>query len=94
MLGAAVRPMTLSDVEGRFTARGRWRDRLPTILDTLEALGRARGRGHGKGMARVLERTAIESRLLRGARVAGRSNSAPAGVQLGCATYLDADSRL
>lgn len=42
VLSAAVRPLTLADVEARFTARGRWRDRLPIILDTLEALGRAR----------------------------------------------------
>ena len=30
------------ELVSRFSARGRWRDRLPTILDTLEALGRAR----------------------------------------------------
>jgi hypothetical protein len=42
VLSATVRPLTLAEVEARFTARGRWRDRLPTILDTLEALGRAR----------------------------------------------------
>ena len=37
-------PVALSqaDIEARFSARGRWRERLPTILDTLEALGRAR----------------------------------------------------
>jgi hypothetical protein len=29
-------------VDGRSRARGRWRERLPVILDTLEALGRAR----------------------------------------------------
>lgn len=34
--------LTLGDVEARFTARGRWRERLPTILATLEALGRTR----------------------------------------------------
>ena len=34
--------LSLADIEARFTARGRWRERLPTILDTLEALGRAR----------------------------------------------------
>jgi hypothetical protein len=42
VLSVAARPLTLADVEASFTARGRWRDRLPTILDTLEALGRAR----------------------------------------------------
>ncbi|HOW46470.1 MAG TPA: hypothetical protein P5163_01460 [Rubrivivax sp.] len=34
--------MTLAELEARFSARGRWRERLPTILDTLAALGRAR----------------------------------------------------
>lgn len=42
MLAASPRALALADVEARFTSRGRWRDRLPTILDTLEALGRAR----------------------------------------------------
>ncbi|MDO9314268.1 MAG: class I SAM-dependent DNA methyltransferase [Burkholderiaceae bacterium] len=35
----------IDDLASRFTARGRWRDRLPMILDTLEALGRARRDG-------------------------------------------------
>lgn len=42
VLAASPRALALADVEARFTSRGRWRDRLPTILDTLEALGRAR----------------------------------------------------
>jgi hypothetical protein len=42
VLTSAGRPLSVADLESRFTARGRWRDRLPTILDTLEALGRAR----------------------------------------------------
>ena len=39
------------DIEGlaeRFSGRGRWRERLPTILDTLVALGRARTQGEGR----------------------------------------------
>ena len=36
------RPLSLDDLAACFSARGRWRDRLPTILDTLEALGRVR----------------------------------------------------
>ncbi len=32
----------MADIETRFTARGRWRERLPTILEPLEALGRTR----------------------------------------------------
>lgn len=42
VLAAQPRPMALADLEARFTARGRWRERLPVILDTLVALGRAR----------------------------------------------------
>ena len=34
--------MSLDDLAGCLTARGRWRDRLPTILDTPDALGRVR----------------------------------------------------
>ena len=42
VLASAGRPFTPADLEARFSARGRWRDRLPVILETLEALGRAR----------------------------------------------------
>jgi len=42
VLAASARPLTLPDLEASFAARGRWRDRLPIIIDTLEALGRAR----------------------------------------------------
>jgi hypothetical protein len=41
-LASSPAALSLADIEARFTARGRWRERLPTILDTLEALGRAR----------------------------------------------------
>lgn len=34
--------MTLDMTAANFSARGRWRDRLSTILETLEALGRAK----------------------------------------------------
>lgn len=34
--------LTLGTLAMRFSGRGRWRERLPTILDTLVALGRAR----------------------------------------------------
>lgn len=47
VLSATPAALKLADLEARFTARGRWRDRLPTILDTLEALGRARRDGAG-----------------------------------------------
>jgi hypothetical protein len=45
VLSASPRALSLADLEQRFAARGRWRDRLPTIVDTLEALGRARPAG-------------------------------------------------
>ena len=35
-------PLSLPELEARFRACGCWRDRLPTILDTLEARGYAR----------------------------------------------------
>lgn len=42
LLAASPQPLALADLEARFQARGRWRERLPTIVDTLEAIGRAR----------------------------------------------------
>jgi hypothetical protein len=42
VLSSATRPLTQQDIETHFTARGRWRARLPVILETLVALGRAR----------------------------------------------------
>jgi hypothetical protein len=42
LLATSPTPLALADLEARFQARGRWRDRLPVILDTLAALGRAR----------------------------------------------------
>jgi len=42
LLAAAGRPLPLADIEAGFTGRGRWRERLPVILDALTALGRAR----------------------------------------------------
>jgi hypothetical protein len=47
VLAGSGRALTLADLEARFTARGRWRERLPTIIHTLEALGRARRVGNG-----------------------------------------------
>jgi hypothetical protein len=46
-LAAGAAPLTLAELESRFAARGRSRDRLPVILDTLEALARARRSGAG-----------------------------------------------
>lgn len=42
VLQGAGRALDLDGLAGHFNGRGRWRDRLPTLLDTLVALGRAR----------------------------------------------------
>ena len=34
-------PLSLPDIEARFKGRGPWKKSLPTLLQTLEALGRA-----------------------------------------------------
>lgn len=40
--------LDLDGLAARFSSRGRWRERLPTILDALVALGRAHTRGDGR----------------------------------------------
>ncbi|WP_342720285.1 DNA methyltransferase [Acidovorax sp. FHTAMBA] len=40
-LAASPTPLTLSAIEARFKGRGPWKKGLPTLLQTLEALGRA-----------------------------------------------------
>ncbi|MHB1124467.1 MAG: class I SAM-dependent DNA methyltransferase [Ramlibacter sp.] len=42
LLSTQGTPLAVENIASHFTARGRWRERLPTILQTLEALGRAR----------------------------------------------------
>lgn len=42
VLAAAGRGLDLEEVAAHFSGRGRWRDRLPMLLDTLVALGRVR----------------------------------------------------
>ena len=37
--------MTLTNIEAHFKSRGAWKKSLPRILETLEALGRARRDG-------------------------------------------------
>jgi hypothetical protein len=48
VLGGAPAPLSMGAIAAHFTARGRWRERLPTILETLEALGRARPTSDGR----------------------------------------------
>jgi hypothetical protein len=47
-LAAAGAPLDEAALAAAFSARGRWRERLPTILDTLVAIGRARRDGAGR----------------------------------------------
>jgi hypothetical protein len=41
LLTQASRALTLPEIEARFKGRGAWKKALPTLLQTLEALGRA-----------------------------------------------------
>jgi hypothetical protein len=45
VLAGASGALALADIEARFKGRGPWKKSLPRILDTLEALGRARHEG-------------------------------------------------
>lgn len=47
VLARARGPLDLDAIAAHFSARGRWRDRLPELLDTLTALGRAHRDGNG-----------------------------------------------
>ena len=52
MLSASTVPLTLAQIEARFKGKGGWKKGLRTLLETLEALGRAQrcvggDTGHG-----------------------------------------------
>ena len=47
VLGEAAAPLTEADLAARFTGKGPWKKRLPQLLGTLAALGRARAVGGG-----------------------------------------------
>ncbi len=47
LLAATPRALPEAAIADHFTGRGPWKKRLPQILQTLEALGRARGGGEG-----------------------------------------------
>ena len=42
VLAASTAPLAVADIEARFKGKGPWKKGLPRILETLEALGRAR----------------------------------------------------
>ncbi len=45
VLAATPAALDLDAIAARFKGKGRWRERLPTLLDTLVAIGRAHGDG-------------------------------------------------
>ena len=47
VLATSTAPLTVADIEAGFKGKGPWKKGLPRILDTLEALGRARREGAG-----------------------------------------------
>ena len=47
VLSSHAGTLTLAEIEARFKGRGPWKKSLPRILETLEALGRARREGDG-----------------------------------------------
>ena len=47
LLAASAQPLNLDALATRYKGRGPWKKSLPRILDTLEALGRARREGQG-----------------------------------------------
>lgn len=40
-LAASAIPLSIDDIANRFSGRGKWKTRLPQLLDMLVALGRA-----------------------------------------------------
>ena len=48
VMAKAGRSLDLDELAAHYSGRGRWRDRLPTLLETLVALGRLRQRADGR----------------------------------------------
>ncbi|MDP3086443.1 MAG: class I SAM-dependent DNA methyltransferase [Rubrivivax sp.] len=48
VMAKAGRGLDQTELAAHFSGRGRWRERLPTLLDTLVALGRLRQRADGR----------------------------------------------
>ncbi|MBK9086587.1 MAG: class I SAM-dependent DNA methyltransferase [Sterolibacteriaceae bacterium] len=51
VLAQAAAAQSLDELAARFSGRGKWRKRLPQIIETLVALGRAREAGPGRYIA-------------------------------------------
>ncbi len=51
LLSASPSALTLADIEAHFKGRGAWKKNLPTLLQTLAALGRAHPQEHPEGVA-------------------------------------------
>ena len=47
LLASAGAALSLADLEASFKGKGPWKKGLPRILETLQALGRARREGDG-----------------------------------------------
>ena len=50
VMAGLSRSLDVEELAAHFKGRGRWRDRLPTLLDTLVALGRLRLIADGRWM--------------------------------------------
>ncbi len=51
VLATSSSPQTVDEIAAHFTGRGKWRERLPPLVDMLAALGRARVVGDGRYVA-------------------------------------------
>ena len=51
LLSASPSALTLAEIEACFKGRGAWKKNLPTLLQTLAALGRAHPQEHPEGVA-------------------------------------------
>ncbi len=51
LLSQSPTPLTMPELEARFKGRGPWKKGLPTLLQTLEALGRAQAHATAQGTA-------------------------------------------
>ncbi len=50
LLASAGMPLSLDDIAVRFDGKGKWKSRLPELVATLAALGRAREVEAGRWM--------------------------------------------